>query len=77
MVRASHKASLQIFLSVQVVRWVPQNDLLGHERMRAFLTHGGGNSMYESAYHGVPLIGMAAPWGDHLDNVAKATAKVC
>ena len=56
---------------------MPQNDLLGHERMRAFLTHGGGNSMYESAYHGVPLIGMAAPWGDHLDNVAKATAKVC
>ena len=65
-----------MFVSTQVVRWVPQNDLLGQERMRAFLTHGGSNSLYEGAYHGVPLIGMAAPWGDQLDNVAKATAKV-
>ena len=37
----------------QVVMWAPQNDLLGHKQMRAFLSHCGANSMYESAYHGV------------------------
>ncbi len=31
----------------QVVQWAPQNDVLGHSKMRAFLTHGGVNGLYE------------------------------
>lgn len=31
----------------QVVQWAPQNDLLGHAKTRAFLTHGGVNGLYE------------------------------
>ena len=31
----------------QVVEWTPQNDLLGDSRVRAFVTHGGLNSIYE------------------------------
>lgn len=31
----------------QVVEWTPQNDLLGDPRVRAFVTHGGLNSIYE------------------------------
>ena len=44
--------------------------------MRAFLTHGGANSMYEAAYHGIPIIGMAAAHADQRENVAKAVQKV-
>ena len=32
---------------VQVVTWVPQNDILAHPNLRAFLSHVGINSMYE------------------------------
>ncbi len=31
----------------QVVQWAPQNDVLGHAKTRAFLTHGGVNGLYE------------------------------
>ena len=32
---------------MQVVAWVPQNDILAHPHLRAFLSHVGLNSMYE------------------------------
>ena len=32
---------------LQVLTWAPQNDVLGHPRVRAFLSHCGANSMYE------------------------------
>ena len=32
---------------MQVVEWTPQNDLLGDNRVKAFVTHGGLNSIYE------------------------------
>ena len=36
---------------LQVVQWAPQNDLLGSGRVRAFLTHGGINGLYEVLYY--------------------------
>lgn len=37
--------------------FVPQLELLNDSRMKAFISHGGGNSILESMYYGVPLIG--------------------
>ena len=39
---------------LQVVTWAPQNDVLGHPRVKAFLSHCGANSMYEVNGHGCP-----------------------
>lgn len=37
--------------NVHIVKWVPQNDLLGDERLNLFITHGGINSVMEGLYH--------------------------
>ena len=36
-----------------MVEWTPQNDLLGDSRVRAFVTHGGLNSIYEVGLSGL------------------------
>lgn len=41
--------------------------------MRAFVTHGGLLSMFESVYHGVPVVSMPV-FCDHDVNAAKAEA---
>ncbi|CAL8466391.1 g5927 [Coccomyxa elongata] len=64
-------ASLKLSANVRVVEWTPQNDLLGDPRVRAFVTHGGLNSIYEAAYHGIPVVGLPV-FGDQPDNVMKA-----
>ncbi|KAL9957659.1 hypothetical protein ACROYT_G034582 [Oculina patagonica] len=42
--------------NIKVVDWLPQNDLLAHKDIKAFVSHVGHNSLYESAYHGVPVV---------------------
>ena len=51
--------------------WLPQNDLLAHKDIRAFVSHVGHNSLYESAYHGVPLVAFPL-YGDQHSNAKKA-----
>ncbi len=50
--------------------WMPQNDLLGHSKTRAFVAHGGTNGIQEAIYHGVPIIGFGLIF-DQPDNLAK------
>lgn len=38
--------------------WAPQNNILGHPATRAYLTACGIHSVYEAAFHGVPMLGM-------------------
>jgi len=57
--------------NIKIVDWLPQNDLLAHKDIRAFVSHVGHNSLYESAYHGVPLVAFPL-YGDQQGNAKKA-----
>ncbi|XP_061114675.1 UDP-glucuronosyltransferase 1-2-like [Conger conger] len=57
-----------------LVDWLPQNDLLGHPKTRAFVTHGGTNGIYEAIYHGVPVLGLPLIF-DQMDNMVRMEAR--
>ncbi|XP_051924533.1 UDP-glucuronosyltransferase 3A1-like [Hippocampus zosterae] len=57
-----------------LVDWLPLNDLLGHDKVRLFITHGGQNSLLQAVYHAVPVLGIPL-FGDQFDNVVRAEAK--
>ncbi|XP_068089221.1 UDP-glucuronosyltransferase 2A2-like isoform X2 [Hyperolius riggenbachi] len=54
--------------------WIPQNDLLGHPKTKAFITHGGTNGIYEAIYHGVPMVGIPL-FADQPDNMIHMKTK--
>ena len=51
--------------------WLRQNDLLAHKDIKAFVSHVGHNSLYESAYHGVPVVAFPL-YVDQQSNAKKA-----
>ncbi|KAL2078311.1 hypothetical protein ACEWY4_025996 [Coilia grayii] len=53
-----------------LVKWMPQNDLLGHPKTRAFVSHGGTNGVYEAMYHGVPIVGVPLLF-DQFENILR------
>jgi hypothetical protein len=55
---------------ILAVPWVPQNDVLGHPRTAAFVSHAGYGSLYEAAYHGVPVVAVPQ-FGDQPDNAVR------
>ncbi|XP_033502068.2 UDP-glucuronosyltransferase 2A1-like isoform X1 [Epinephelus lanceolatus] len=55
--------------NTELFDWIPQNDLLGHPKTRAFVTHGGTNGLYEAVYHAVPLVGVPL-FADQPNNLA-------
>ncbi|ERE90395.1 UDP-glucuronosyltransferase 2B31-like protein [Cricetulus griseus] len=60
--------------NTQLYKWIPQNDLLGHPKTKAFITHGGTNGIYEAIYHGVPVVGIPL-FTDQFDNVVHMKTK--
>ncbi|XP_008837929.1 UDP-glucuronosyltransferase 2B1-like [Nannospalax galili] len=60
--------------NTRLYKWMPQNDLLGHPKTKAFVAHGGTNGMYETIYHGIPVVGIPL-FADQHDNIARMVAK--
>ncbi|VDO24592.1 unnamed protein product [Haemonchus placei] len=53
--------------NVHTFSWLPQADLLSHPNTKAFISHGGYNSLQEAINSGVPLITIAL-FGDQFKN---------
>ncbi|XP_035483376.2 UDP-glucuronosyltransferase 2B13-like [Scophthalmus maximus] len=53
-----------------LVDWMPQNDLLGHPKIKLFVAHGGTNGVQEAIYHGVPVVGLPV-FFDQYDNLLR------
>ncbi|KAM5158675.1 UDP-glucuronosyltransferase 2B17-like isoform 2-T2 [Callospermophilus lateralis] len=60
--------------NTRIYNWIPQNDLLGHPKTKAFITHGGTNGLYEGIYHGIPMVGIPL-FADQADNIVHVKAK--
>ncbi|KAM5272475.1 UDP-glucuronosyltransferase 2B31-like [Ctenodactylus gundi] len=60
--------------NTRLYKWIPQNDILGHPKTKAFITHGGTNGIYEAIYHGIPMVGIPL-FGDQPDNIVHIKAK--
>jgi len=62
--------SLHLGTNIKTIKWAPQNDVLGHPSVKAFVMQGGINSLYEAAYHAKPVVVM--PFiADQAENAAK------
>jgi len=62
--------------NVLISNWLPQDDILAHEKVIAFITHGGLLSTMESIYHGKPVVGIPF-FGDQFMNMARAEQMGC
>ena len=51
--------------------WIPQNDLVGHSKVKLLVGHGGINSLFECIYHGVPQV-LSPIFDDQFSNVIAA-----
>ncbi|XP_059131136.1 UDP-glucuronosyltransferase 2B1-like isoform X2 [Peromyscus eremicus] len=60
--------------NTRLYKWIPQNDLLGHPKTKAFIAHGGTNGIYEAIYHGIPIVGVPL-FADQPDNINHMVAK--
>ena len=43
-------------VNMLMLPWIPQNDILGQDNVKLFITHGGNNGQFEALYHGVPML---------------------
>ncbi|XP_070774450.1 UDP-glucuronosyltransferase 1A1-like [Enoplosus armatus] len=60
--------------NVRMMQWVPQNDLLAHPGVRAFITHAGSHGLFEGLCHAVPMV-MVPISGDQPDNAQKLASR--
>jgi len=60
--------------NVEIRTWLPQQDVLRHPNVKAFITQGGLQSMEEAIDSAVPMLGMPF-YGDQMNNVNKMVHK--
>eukprot|EP00878_Enallax_costatus_P020657 GHUV01021845.1.p1 GENE.GHUV01021845.1~~GHUV01021845.1.p1 ORF type:complete len:508 (+),score=124.81 GHUV01021845.1:392-1915(+) len=65
---------LQISDNINIVPWVDYNDVLGHRNMRLIVSHCGLHSMYETLFHGVPVLGVPFIF-EHVENCCKLAVR--
>lgn len=58
--------------NAMIRKWLPQNDILAHERVILFISHGGVFGSVESVWLGVPLL-LTPFFGDQHRNAMRAT----
>ncbi|XP_059622469.1 UDP-glucosyltransferase 2-like [Phlebotomus argentipes] len=57
--------------NVMIQKWMPQADILAHENVKLFISHGGLGAMNEARCHGVPIVGIPF-FADQLLNLEAA-----
>ncbi|WIA14570.1 hypothetical protein OEZ85_003087 [Tetradesmus obliquus] len=67
-------ADLPLADNTKVVDWVDYNDVLGHPATRLLVSHCGLHSIYEAAFHGVPVVGLPFMF-EQADNCMKLAAR--
>lgn len=72
--RYTGKLPVDVPENVKIMEWVPQNDLLAHPGVRAFITHAGSHGLYEGICHAVPMV-MVPVGGDQPDNAQKMASR--
>ncbi|XP_030383538.1 UDP-glucuronosyltransferase 2B17-like [Scaptodrosophila lebanonensis] len=55
--------------NLHIVKWLPQQDILCHPNVRAFISHGGMMGVTEAVHCGVPILGTPI-YGDQFLNIA-------
>ncbi|XP_038046304.1 UDP-glucuronosyltransferase 2B10-like [Patiria miniata] len=61
-------AGLRLAVNTKVVRWLPMSQVMEHPNVKVLVSHGGGFSMYEALWAGLPMVGLPF-FGDQMDNL--------
>ena len=61
---------------MRLSKWLPQQDILGHPRIKLFITQGGLLSTHEATFHGVPIVGLPVGSDQLLNMKRSVTAGV-